>query len=321
VAIRASSSRQIEALLADVNGGDAVARDAAVARLTVIGARAVDRLLALGQSTAPASARAAAFRALEGIADPRTLPPALAAVDAADAEIAAAAIALSRRFIRGADGARVVDVLTAAALDPRRDDRVRVAAIHALQELGPKTITPLTKSLAADASAAVRAAVQPSPRGRRSAAAEPDHSQAAALREWLAREGRTTPLTAVLNIVERVREREGNEPPARRAEWTAARAAAHLVLARRGSRIALYDLRESLERTTAPLPVDALAALTLVGDASCLEPIASAHARSRDTWWRDHLYEAFQAIVKREKLTSRHAVMKRIAKKYQLATR
>ena len=91
---------------------------------------------------------------------------------------------------------------------------------------------------------------------------------------------------------------------------------AHLALARRGSRLAVYDLRESLEKAKDPLPVDALAALSLVGDASCLESIASAHGRSRDTWWRTHLLELFQTIAKREKLTPRHAVIKRIAAKW-----
>src|SRR5881396_2962137 len=44
VAIRASSSKQIETLIADLRAGRAVTRDAAVARLTVIGSRAVEPL-------------------------------------------------------------------------------------------------------------------------------------------------------------------------------------------------------------------------------------------------------------------------------------
>jgi hypothetical protein len=120
----------------------------------------------------------------------------------------------------------------------------------------------------------------------------------------------------VLGIVERVREREAAEPPGRRDAWTAVRFAAHLVLARRKSRIALYDLRESFEAAKAPLPVDALAAVTLVGDASCLEAIASAYTRSRNSAWRRQLLETFHAVVKREKLTSRHAVIRRLQKKF-----
>ena len=59
----------------------------------------------------------------------------------------------------------------------------------------------------------------------------------------------------------------------------------------RGSRLALYDLRDSLLETER-LPVAFLAALEEVGDASCLEPLAAAYdasPRGSDPWWRDHL--------------------------------
>ena len=65
----------------------------------------------------------------------------------------------------------------------------------------------------------------------------------------------------------------------------------------------------------APLPVEFLSALAMIGDASCVEAIAAAHRKAKDAWWRQHLADAFYTIVQREKLTSRHAVMKRIAKK------
>jgi hypothetical protein len=57
--------------------------------------------------------------------------------------------------------------------------------------------------------------------------------------------------------------------------------------------------------------------LSLVGDASCLEAIAGAHARARDTWWRDHLADAFRTIAAREKITRRHAVIKKIERKWK----
>jgi hypothetical protein len=97
---------------------------------------------------------------------------------------------------------------------------------------------------------------------------------AGALRHALSRSGETVSLPLLLRIVERVRQREASEPAAPREEWRLTRAAAHLSLANRGSRLALYDLRESLGAATAPLPVEFLAALSLIGDASCLEAIA-----------------------------------------------
>ena len=60
-----------------------------------------------------------------------------------------------------------------------------------------------------------------------------------------------------------------------------------------------------------------MAALALAGDATCLEAIAVAYAHAPgEKWWRDHLADTFQAIVKREKLTGRHAVMKKIQKRW-----
>ena len=46
--------------------------------------------------------------------------------------------------------------------------------------------------------------------------------------------------------------------------------------AQRDSRLAVYDLRETIESASAPVAVEFLQALTLVGDISCLEPIAAA---------------------------------------------
>ena len=73
--------------------------------------------------------------------------------------------------------------------------------------------------------------------------------------------------------------------------------AAHVALANRGSRLTVYDLRESLESAVAPLPVDFLA------------------AREHHAWWRAHLADAFRAIVAREKVTRRHRLVKQIAKR------
>ena len=87
--IRASSGKEVDALVADLSSASAIKRDGAVARLTVIGQRAVERLIALSSnSKASVTARVAAFRALEGIAEPRGLPPALAAFADPDSSIA-----------------------------------------------------------------------------------------------------------------------------------------------------------------------------------------------------------------------------------------
>ena len=330
MAIRASSSNQIAALVADLGAAGAATRDAAVARLTVIGPRAVEQLIALAASRAEATARTAAFRTLEAIADPRAVPIALQALDerGADATVAVAAAGVARVFVRGANGAAAVDRLTAVALNSARPAAVRVAALRALGDLGRSTLAPLLKSLAADPNAAVRAEAT-AVAGRAGEAetdpvdillraaddelpADPD-----ALRRAIAHAGNVVALPALLRIIERVREREVLEPAGRRPEWTTTRATAHLALAHRGSRLAVYDLRESIDAATAPLPVEFLAALSTIGDASCVEAIARAHGRAKDAWWRDHLADAFRAVVAREKLTRRHAVVRRIEKKWK----
>jgi HEAT repeat protein len=328
MAIKASSSKQIDTLIADLAAANAVKREAAIARLTITGARAVERVAALAMSASPSAARAAAFRTLEGIADPRALEPALHAIADADPKVATAAIAVARLFVRSARGAAAVDRLTAASLDCRRGDAVRLAALGALRDLDPATIAPLVASLADDPSDAVRAAAAAQPARRRTdndpldvlarAADQALPDDPDTLRQALAQAGGMAPLPQLLKIVEHVREREGSATPARRGEdWAMARAAAHVALAERGSRIAVYDLRESFERARAPLPVEFLTALSLIGDASCLEAIAGAHAKARDTWWRGHLADAFRSIVAREKITRRHAAIKKIERKWK----
>jgi hypothetical protein len=121
-------------------------------------------------------------------------------------------------------------------------------------------------------------------------------------------------------VIEIARTREDGAPAAAdRLEWRAVRGSVHLALAQRGSRVAVYDLRETLAGAAEALPAGFVEAAALVGDGSCLEPIAEALARCpatldrRDQQWRDDLLRAGRAIVERERLTRRHAVIRKIA--------
>ena len=331
MAIKASSSKQIDALIADLSAASTATRESAVARLTVMGTRAVERLIAAATSGSNVAARAAAWRTLEAIGDRRALDPALAALAdfSLDPSLGVASVRVAREHLRGAHGARAVDRLAAVLLDRAHPDAVRLAALHALRTLDPATIAPILASLARDPSPAIRAEAslddRESSRGGDHPAAMviraaerglPDDP--GALRQALSRSGDTVPLPMLLRIVERVREREASSSDAAavREEWTLTRAAAHVALANRGSRLALYDLRESIDGAAAPLPVECLAALSMVGDASCLDAIAAAHARARDAWWRQHLADAFRTIVTREHLTKRHAALRRVEKRW-----
>jgi hypothetical protein len=331
--IRASSGREIDALVADLSADRPVTREAAVARLTVLGARAVDKLTAVLESEVPGPARVAALQTLEAIASPRALDPALRAVDDRDPAVALAAVSMVRAFLRSARGADVTDRLAQLAIDAQRQPDVRLAAMHALSDLTSTELRPLWNVLARDSHPAVRARAETAVSRRPVAPIDPlrDVTAAAegdlpddpvALGRAISEAARSIALPVLHHLIERIHEREATEPPGHRLEWTNARAAAHLALATRGSRLALYDIRESLERATAPLPVEFLAALSLVGDAGCLEAVAAAYAKSggpnraRTDWWRQHLASAFQTIVKRERLTRRHALMKKILKRW-----
>jgi len=337
LAIKVSSSKLIDSLIADLAGGRTGAREAAVARLTLVGPRAVERLAALAASAdAAVASRSAALRALEGIGDPRALKPAIEILSdrAIDPLIAVAATAVARVFLTSKQGAAAVDRLTSIAIDRACPEAVRVGALRALRDLEPKTIAPLLASLAADPSAAIRAEAAPKKKGARAAAPDPlallnhavtqglaDESlDATAIVRALIEAGDSLPLPDLHRLIERVREREALELDTSQGEWTAVRAAAHVALARRGSRLALYDLRESL-KSGVPLPDEFVTALAMVDDASCLEAIAGAHAKTKQAAWRGQLAQAFRAIVAREHLTRRHAAVKKLEQRWPGLTR
>jgi hypothetical protein len=144
-----------------------------------------------------------------------------------------------------------------------------------------------------------------------------------ALAAAVRREGPTAALGALPKLIDLVRAKEASTRSAGvRADWRATRGALHEILARRGSRVAVYDLRESLVDAREPLDASFLSALHAVGDASCLEPLAAAYAKTRDNArWRRELLAAFHAVARRERITRRHAVMKRIAARWPDASR
>jgi HEAT repeat protein len=157
VTIRKSAATQVDALAADLTSDSAVTRETAIARLTVIGSRAVDGLIAfLDRPDTGATARIAALRALEAVGDARAVDIALRATADRDAGVATAAVALARLFLRDRRGAAVLDRLTALVLDRARPESVRLETVAALADLNPSTLKPLWKALADDPSPAIR---------------------------------------------------------------------------------------------------------------------------------------------------------------------
>ena len=321
--IKASASAEIRALISALGGADDVHREAAVARLAVIGPRAVDRLIETYEGTNERQTHLAILRALEAIGDRRALPVARQAIaDGGDVSVAAAGVLRELLACRqGTTAADALDLLVAAALDPRSERRLKLAALDALQNVADDVRTRVARAIEATSDRSLeRAAKMADGEAARMEAMWTDAVDGrlpdtpALLRDALASRGPSAPLNTLRKLVDGVREREGRAPAAERGAWLAVRGSIHQALALRGSRVALYDLRESLEQAEGTLPTSFLAALHVLGDASCLDPIAAAWRRANrgDDRWRYQLGAAFRAIAKREKITMRHAAAKRI---------
>ncbi len=135
--IKASAAAEIRHLIEALGAEDDVRREAAVARLSVLGARAVDRLVAAYDSAPTREMKVAVLRALEVAGDRRIVAVSKAAIqEGGDVAIAAvAALAAQIESTHAATAAEVLDVLVAAALDPAKEKRVRVTAYQAIQHI------------------------------------------------------------------------------------------------------------------------------------------------------------------------------------------
>ena len=118
---------------------------------------------------------------------------------------------------------------------------------------------------------------------------------------------RTAPLTVLHKVIERVRAHEAALPPTRPTPGASCVPPRILRSPTRGSRLAVYDLRESVEALGSQTPVGMLSALQQVGDVSVLDAVADAWAGSTNAWFRGQLVTIFREIVAREKITKRHA--------------
>lgn len=199
---------------------------------------------------------------------------------------------------------RTLDALTALALDTSRHAAVRLAALDALSDLPRDLVGPVLDA----ARAAARAAATPEQ------AMAPPLDDPLTARDWLAADGPAAPLSTVHDLIVRLRERERAEADASlRQAWQVSRGAAHALLAQRGSRVALYDLRETFDAAADPLPLDFLTAVSAIGDASCLEPMAQAWSvADRGSWWHNRLADTAGHLMRQAGLTGRKAVIRRI---------
>src|SRR6516164_7976267 len=96
--IQRSAGAEIRPLIDALGGTDETKREAAVARLAVIGPRAVEHLLSQFPDGTGRS-RAGILRALEALADPRALPAASSALQDVSPLVQAAAVGALRALL------------------------------------------------------------------------------------------------------------------------------------------------------------------------------------------------------------------------------
>src|SRR5258708_5930166 len=128
--IRPSAGAAIRPLIDALGGDDEVKRESAVARLAVIGPRAVEHLLH-EYPTAQLRLQSGILRAFEAIADPKALPVARAAAITENPEIAVAAVGVLRALLTSpvpAVAGDALDAVVTLALDLTRPAAARVTA-------------------------------------------------------------------------------------------------------------------------------------------------------------------------------------------------
>lgn len=240
----------IPRLVSELSSGDLLRRETAVARLAIAGARAVPHLLAVARDpSASASARMAAFGALEASASaPAVVAAARTAAAAEEEEVAVAAIECLARAAHGhgPGSTAAFNQLAAIALDATAEVPSRLAALGGLDGLPERHVKPVFDALRADPASRVVARVLRRQSGLTLPLEElverglPDDAAlvAAVLRE----DADDTRLTVLRRLVDVIRERERHRGDETRAQWMAVRGQVHQHLASRGSRIALYDL-------------------------------------------------------------------------------
>jgi hypothetical protein len=236
--IRPSSAVDVNRLMEELSSGEELRRETALARLAVIGARAVSKLSGLAlDDLASGPARLAAVQALEAISDPRSLGPALTLAERDD-EIGVAAIAVLGAIVRlkEARATRAFDRLAALVLDQDAREERRLAGLAALEGLSERLLKPIYHALSTDrnprlsARAIRRATGATIPLEGLLERPLPDDPSviAAAVRE----EGESARVTTLRRAIEAIRARERAADGDRRAQWIALRGHVHQTLAR-----------------------------------------------------------------------------------------
>ena len=221
--IKASASAEIRTLVEALDADDEVHREAAIARLGIIGARAVDRLTDAYANTTTRATRLAILRALEGIGDHRSAPLARQALGEGG-DVAVAATGILRALLSSTNStvaAAALDTLVATTLDRHHERRLRLAAFDALQELPDDVRTRVAAALHGDPGGGLNDVAGVITTAGSDAARRRDHEAVwkdalegrlpdapDELRAVVAARGTTAPLNTLRTLVDAVRSRE-----------------------------------------------------------------------------------------------------------------
>lgn len=327
MAVRRSNAADISRLLDALASSDERRREAAAARLVILGRQAIRPLRVLVASdTAAPRARIGALKVLTAIEEGDSIQAAAAAIRSGHDGLAIEAVKILCGALdaSSANATTALDALTSLALAIDASATPRLAAIDALESLPDTLWRPIRDVLLTDPNPKVAA------RARHAATDQPhalEHlieerfetpsDRAAAI---VAEHGPTAAITLLCRAIDALRRRE-QEDPAGRTAWFVLRGQVHQMLAGRQSRAGLYDLRDALERGPFPLPLGFLAAAAAVADASCLDGIAKAwmHAPAGDGWFRERLEDVFRSVVSREGVHRDHTALTRLLSRHPTA--
>ena len=214
------------------------------------------------------------------------------ALSEADVEIVVAALGVLRSWVARETGTRLLEAITAIAVDRGRDARIRVAALDALSDLPDHLVRPIREQA-------------PPPE-----AAGPPLDNPVAAREWIEAHGGKATLATLHDAIKAFRDSESRADTSRgRDEWIRARGAAHQIWPS-AEPACLVRRARNLQQRAGSAATGIPRSHGRLGDARCLEPLARAWAATRDASWRAQLAEAARRIVTRSKLGGRNAVVK-----------
>lgn len=321
--IKRSASAQVGRLLQQLLGDEVLARDTAAARLVILGPRSIPHLAALLTHDLTETQAIGVLGVLERVEDARVAALATPLLSDTRDGVAGAALAVVRKGLASEDADTASSALQALLRTATETSNRPVLARMALDALGdlPEAVLKPLRMAAPDVATSPESV---NPVGGSDPAqqfirswldGDAVESQPDQLRVALEAAGGVAPLSMIHSVVQRARQFE-EQAGGSADQWRSLRGLAHQVLSGRGSRVALYDLRETLARQPGRLTVGMLGALAVLADRSDLDALGAAWAGGDDAWLTSQIEDVCRAVVLREGLDFRHGAGRQVATRH-----